>query len=155
MKLQTELSALALPTTAEVMVGIDIGSTTVKILVVRGGEVVYSCYERHFSRVREKTLELMEEIAPLLRDAPFTLAITGSAGYGMARTASLPFVQEVFATGETVRRLQPDTNVVVELGGEDAKVIFFDGGTDERMNGSCAGGTGALSTRWPPCWTFR
>ena len=74
-------------------------------------------------------------------------AISGSAGIGLAEAARLPFQQEVFVVGELVRALAPDTNVVVELGGEDAKIIFFDratGGMDERMNGSCAGGTGAF-----------
>ena len=125
-------------------VGIDIGSTTAKLVVAEGGEILFAKYERHFSRVRVKTVELLEEIAPLLAGKSFSLAISGSAGMGMATQAGLPFVQEVFATAETVKHLEPDTDAVIELGGEDAKIIFFDGGTDERMNGSCAGGTGAF-----------
>ena len=124
--------------------GIDIGSTTVKLALVGPGGVEYTKYERHFSQVRGKTLELVQEIRPLLEAGPFTVAISGSAGMGVAEAAGLPFVQEVYATGEAVKRLEPDTSVVIELGGEDAKVIFYDGGVDERMNGSCAGGTGAF-----------
>ena len=124
--------------------GIDIGSTTAKVVLARGEEIQYECYERHFSQVRQKTLEILTRLQDLIGDEPVRVAVSGSAGLGLARAAGLPFVQEVFATGETVRHLEPDTNVVVELGGEDAKVIFFDGGTDERMNGTCAGGTGAF-----------
>ena len=124
--------------------GIDIGSTTAKIVLLRQGKPVYEKYERHLSRVREKTLELIQEIQPLLEEEPFTVALSGSAGLGVAEAAGIPFVQEVYATGEVVRQLEPDASAVIELGGEDAKVIFFAGGVDERMNGSCAGGTGAF-----------
>ena len=124
--------------------GIDIGSTTAKIVVAEGGTVLYEAYQRHFSQVRQKTLELLAEAAPFVGERHFTAAISGSAGLGLAESAGVPFVQEVFATGEVVRRLEPDAAAVVELGGEDAKIIFFDGGIDERMNGSCAGGTGAF-----------
>ncbi len=124
--------------------GIDIGSTTAKIVVAEGTNILYAKYERHFSQVRQKTQELIQEVASLLQEAPFTVAISGSAGLGMAAAAELPFVQEVYATGQVVKALQPDANAVIELGGEDAKVIFFQGGTDQRMNGTCAGGTGAF-----------
>ncbi|MBE6594900.1 MAG: 2-hydroxyglutaryl-CoA dehydratase [Ruminococcaceae bacterium] len=128
----------------EMRLGIDIGSTTAKVVLEQDGELLYQCYERHFSQVRQKTTEILYRLREQIGDAPLKVAVSGSAGLGLARAAELPFVQEVFATGETIRRMQPDTNVVVELGGEDAKVIFFDGGTDERMNGTCAGGTGAF-----------
>ena len=124
--------------------GIDIGSTTAKAVLVEDGRILYEKYQRHFSQVRQKTLELLEEAAAVAGDRPFTAAISGSAGLGLAESAGVPFVQEVFATGEVVRALEPDVSAVVELGGEDAKIIFFDGGIDERMNGSCAGGTGAF-----------
>ncbi len=127
-----------------VTLGIDVGSTTAKIVVVKNGEVKYERYERHFSQVRQKTLELVQDAAEFLQGETILPAISGSAGLGEARAAGIPFVQEVFATGEAVRRFAPDTDVVVELGGEDAKIIFFRGGMDERMNGSCAGGTGAF-----------
>ena len=126
------------------LLGIDIGSTTAKIVLTRDGETVYQKYERHFSRVREKTEELLEEMRGIVGDAPLKAAISGSAGLGLAEAAGLPFIQEVYATGEVVKKLEPDTSAVIELGGEDAKIIFFRGGTDERMNGSCAGGTGAF-----------
>lgn len=124
--------------------GIDIGSTTVKVVLVEDGKVTYECYERHYSFVRRKTLEIIKDMSALLDGKSFTVAVSGSAGLGLAKAADLPFVQEVFATGETVKMLEPDTNAVIELGGEDAKIIFFKGGCDERMNGSCAGGTGAF-----------
>ena len=128
----------------ELTLGIDIGSTTAKIVVVDKGTILFEKYQRHFSQVRQKTLELLDEAAPYVGDRAFTAAISGSAGLGLAESAGVSFVQEVFATGEVVRRLEPDASAVIELGGEDAKIIFFDGGIDERMNGSCAGGTGAF-----------
>ena len=124
--------------------GVDIGSTTVKVVLTEGDRVLYSRYERHLSQVRQKTLELVRGIEELLCEEPFTVALSGSAGLGLSEAAGLPFVQEVYATGEFVKEYEPDTSVVIELGGEDAKVIFLAGGTDERMNGSCAGGTGAF-----------
>ena len=127
-----------------ISVGIDIGSTTAKIVAVDNGTVLFECYERHLSMVRKKALELLEDLEDVVGNRPLRVAVSGSAGLGLANAAGLPFVQEVFATGETVKRLAPDTSAVIELGGEDAKVIFFEGGMDERMNGSCAGGTGAF-----------
>ena len=124
--------------------GIDIGSTTAKVVLSEGGRILYEKYERHLSQVRQKTLEMLEEMRPQLAGRSFYAAVSGSAGLGMAEAAGIPFVQEVYATAEAVRRFEPDTSVVIELGGEDAKVIFFDHGLDERMNGSCAGGTGAF-----------
>ena len=128
----------------ELSVGLDIGSTTVKLVAARGTDVIYSRYERHFSQVRQCALHLLEQAAPTLGGERFCFALSGSAGLGLAESAGLPFVQEVYATGRAVARLWPETDVAVELGGEDAKVIFFTGGADQRMNGSCAGGTGAF-----------
>lgn len=125
-------------------VGIDIGSTTVKVVVVRDGDIIFHRYERHLSRVRPKTLELIRLAKDRLTGEPFTVALSGSAGLGLAKAAGLEFIQEVFATGEVVKKTAPDTDAVIELGGEDAKIIFFTGGLEERMNGSCAGGTGAF-----------
>ncbi len=130
-----------------VSIGIDIGSTTAKVVVSKNDEIVFRKYERHFSQVRQKTLEIIKEAKEHLEGETFKVAISGSAGLGVAKSADIPFVQEVFATGELVRKALPDTDVVIELGGEDAKIIFFDkktGGFEERMNGSCAGGTGAF-----------
>ena len=131
--------------------GIDIGSTTAKLVLARANDdgsadvehIIYETYERHFSRVREKILELLDAL-PLDGSVAVSAAISGSAGLGLSQAIGVPFVQEVFATGEVVRVLAPDTSAVVELGGEDAKIIFFDGAMDERMNGTCAGGTGAF-----------
>lgn len=131
-------------TQGNLLLGIDIGSTTAKLALIDDGELIYSRYERHFSQVRQKTLEMVEAIRELLEGRSFSVAVSGSAGLGMANAARLSFVQEVYATAECVRCLQPDTDAVIELGGEDAKIIFFTGGLDERMNGSCAGGTGAF-----------
>ena len=126
------------------LVGIDIGSTTAKVVVVKEGRTVYKKYERHLSQVRQKTLEMLKSAAEYIGDGKIKVAVSGSAGLGMANAAGLCFVQEVFATGEVVKKYAPETDTVIELGGEDAKVIFFKGGTDERMNGTCAGGTGAF-----------
>ena len=131
-------------TFGKLLVGIDIGSTTAKLAVIDNGELIYSQYERHYSQVRQKTLEMTQTIAHLLCGRSFTVAVSGSAGLGMANAAGLSFVQEVYATAESVRCMEPDADAVIELGGEDAKIIFFKGGLDERMNGTCAGGTGAF-----------
>ena len=125
-------------------VGVDIGSTTAKIVIRDGEEVLYKKYERHYSQVRQKTLELLKEAEPFLSDKKIKIAISGSAGLGVAEIARLQFVQEVYATFALVEEKEPDTEVVIELGGEDAKIIFLKGGVDERMNGTCAGGTGAF-----------
>ena len=124
--------------------GIDIGSTTAKVVLRRGDDILLEKYERHFSQVREKTAELLQLVKSVAGTAYMDTAISGSAGLGLAEAAGIPFVQEVFATGEVIKSKEPDASCVIELGGEDAKIIFFDGGIDERMNGSCAGGTGAF-----------
>ena len=124
--------------------GIDVGSTTAKIVLLDDDKIIYERYERHHSKVREKIIDMIEELKSVVSDKPISLSISGSAGLGIAEAAKIPFIQEVFATGEVVKTLEPDTSCVIELGGEDAKIIFFNGGVDERMNGSCAGGTGAF-----------
>ncbi|MDR0903833.1 MAG: acyl-CoA dehydratase activase [Ruminococcus sp.] len=130
--------------TNKLYVGVDVGSTTVKIAVIdEDRSVLYTKYERHFSKVRETVVRQLNEAAKLL-SGTFAMTITGSAGLGIAEAADLPFVQEVYAAYEAVERRFPDTDVVIELGGEDAKIIFLTGGIEQRMNGSCAGGTGAF-----------
>lgn len=124
--------------------GVDIGSTTVKTVILDDGKIIWSKYQRHFSKVRETAAEQVEEIGKMFPDARFKLAITGSAGLGLANAASLPFVQEVHSAFISVKHDYPDADCVIELGGEDAKIIFLTGGTEQRMNGSCAGGTGAF-----------
>ena len=124
--------------------GIDIGSTTVKLAAVKDGTIVYRRYERHFSKVREKACELLRDAENVLRGETLKTAITGSAGLGVAKASGIDFVQEVFATRRAVGVHVPQADVVIELGGEDAKIIFLTGQLEERMNGSCAGGTGAF-----------
>lgn len=128
----------------EYYLGIDIGSTTAKLVLLCDDEIIEEIYERHFSQVREKTMEMLSRIAPKIRGEKVRVAVSGSAGLGLATEIGIDFVQEVYAEGEVVKNIEPDTSCVIELGGEDAKIIFFDGGTDERMNGSCAGGTGSF-----------
>ena len=127
-------------------VGLDIGSTTIKCVVLNdAGQIVYSTYERHFSHILEKGRALLEKVAAeYLPDGRAYLAISGSAGMGLADSCKVPFVQEVFATRVAANRLAPGTDCIIELGGEDAKILFLTNGTEVRMNGSCAGGTGAF-----------
>ncbi|MBE6540944.1 MAG: 2-hydroxyglutaryl-CoA dehydratase [Ruminococcaceae bacterium] len=124
--------------------GIDVGSTTAKLALVDAGKCIYSTYERHFARIRQTLSRMLSDAKKVIGEREFTVAVSGSAGLGLAEAAEIPFVQEVWATSEVIKKMDPDTSVVIELGGEDAKIIFFDGGTDERMNGTCAGGTGAF-----------
>ena len=127
-------------------IGLDIGSTTLKCVVVDdAGTILFRSYQRHFSLITQKTEELLTEIKETLpgaAEAP--VVISGSAGMGLADDMGIPFVQEVYATRIAAGRLAPDTDVVIELGGEDAKILFLSGGMEVRMNGSCAGGTGAF-----------
>ena len=126
-------------------VGIDIGSTTVKVVVLdEDHKLLFRSYERHYSKARERACETLRSIEDMLRGKDVRLVVTGSAGLGVAKAAGLDFVQEVYATAAAVNTYIPDTDAVIELGGEDAKIIFFGGALEERMNGSCAGGTGAF-----------
>ena len=125
-------------------IGIDIGSTTVKVVVLdEQNKLLFRSYERHMSKTRERTLETLHSIEDLLAGRDIQVTVTGSAGLGVANAAHLDFVQEVYATAAAVNTFIPGTDAVIELGGEDAKVIFFHP-LEERMNGSCAGGTGAF-----------
>ncbi len=124
--------------------GIDVGSTTVKTVILKNDEIIYTKYERHFSKVRETVAEQLGIIAEQYPGALFRSAITGSAGLGIAQASGVEFVQEVYSAFVAVNKRYPETDVVVELGGEDAKIIFLTGGVEQRMNGSCAGGTGAF-----------
>ena len=127
-------------------IGLDIGSTTIKCVVLDDAlNITYKTYERHFSHIVEKAAELVQRMhTEVLHGAPAQLSISGSAGMGLADACGVPFVQEVFATRVAAKRYAPDADVVIELGGEDAKILFLTGGTEVRMNGSCAGGTGAF-----------
>ena len=127
-------------------VGLDIGSTTIKCVVLSDeGELLYSDYERHYSHILEKSEELLGRVcAGYVPGGRARLAISGSAGMGMADAVGVPFVQEVYATRVAANRLSPGTDCIIELGGEDAKILFLTGAMEVRMNGSCAGGTGAF-----------
>ncbi|WP_422487285.1 acyl-CoA dehydratase activase-related protein [Gudongella sp. DL1XJH-153] len=127
-------------------IGLDVGSTTLKCVVLdEKDNLIFHSYERHFSQIREKTVVLLNEIMnkfPEVKEA--SLSISGSAGMGMAEKHGVPFIQEVYATRLAVMREVEGTDVVIELGGEDAKILFLSNGLEVRMNGSCAGGTGAF-----------
>jgi len=127
-------------------IGLDIGSTTIKCVALDDQDrIVYKTYERHFSQIVEKSAELLQRIAKEIPGSENALiAVSGSAGMGLADGCGLPFVQEVYATRAAARRLCPGVDVIVELGGEDAKILFLSGTMEVRMNGSCAGGTGAF-----------
>ena len=127
-------------------VGLDIGSTTIKCVVLDEHDaLLYSTYERHYSHILEKAQELLRRIdAEQMHGQKALLSISGSAGMGLADSCGVPFVQEVFSTRVAVKRFVPATDCVIELGGEDAKILFLTNGTEVRMNGSCAGGTGAF-----------
>jgi predicted CoA-substrate-specific enzyme activase len=127
------------------LLGIDVGSTTVKTAVLSPeGKTLFTNYERHFSKVREASFKQLQQLEKDYGKVPFKVCITGSAGLGLAEKAKLPFVQEVQGAFLAVQKYYPQADVVIELGGEDAKIIFLTGGLEERMNGSCAGGTGAF-----------
>ena len=129
----------------ELRIGIDIGSTTVKVVVLdEQNRLLFRSYERHFSKARERAAQTLRSLREMLSGKQVRLTVTGSAGLGVAKAAGLAFVQEVYATAAAVNTYIPDTDAVIELGGEDAKIIFFGGALEERMNGSCAGGTGAF-----------
>ena len=126
-------------------IGIDVGSTTVKIVILNQENVViYKNYVRHFSEVKNTLLFELKEIIKQIGDIKVKVAITGSAGLGLAQKSNIDFVQEVHSAFLSVKKYYPDTDCVIELGGEDAKIIFLTNGVEERMNGSCAGGTGAF-----------
>jgi predicted CoA-substrate-specific enzyme activase len=129
------------------MVGIDVGSTTVKLVATdSSGTLAFGRYERHRSDVRAALAGLLEEAAGALgaRGAAVTITVTGSAGIGEAERLGLPFVQEVMACTSAVEAFLPKADVAIELGGEDAKITYFGDQLEQRMNGSCAGGTGAF-----------
>ncbi|MCL2368608.1 MAG: acyl-CoA dehydratase activase, partial [Oscillospiraceae bacterium] len=128
-----------------IKIGIDIGSTTVKVVLLdEHNTLLYRAYARHYSKVREEAANQLRLVAERLKGQVVRPLITGSAGLGVSKVCDVPFVQEVYATAAAVRAYIPDTDAVIELGGEDAKIIFFGNTLEERMNGSCAGGTGSF-----------
>ncbi len=126
------------------LLGIDVGSTTVKVAVIdEQGSILYKSYVRHFAKVKQTVLDELTTVANRF-GGDFRAAITGSAGLGLSQRSKIDFVQEVQAAFTAIRTYYPQADAAVELGGEDAKIIFITGGTEQRMNGSCAGGTGAF-----------
>ena len=126
--------------------GIDIGSTTVKIAVLdQDNEVLFSDYERHFANIQETLSDLLGRALYKLGPIQVSPVITGSGGLSLAKHLGVPFVQEVIAVSTALQDYAPQTDVAIELGGEDAKIIYFEGGNvEQRMNGVCAGGTGSF-----------
>ena len=125
--------------------GIDIGSTTIKLIILdEHNHLIYKKYMRHFSEIYQSLHDNLILIADILQNHKFTCAITGSAGMGMASNLNMPFVQEVIACSKAVKTWIPQTDVAVELGGEDAKITYFGNAPEQRMNGVCAGGTGSF-----------
>lgn len=125
--------------------GIDIGSTTIKLyLTDENDQCLYSTYQRHYSDVQESLKRMIKEVIDQLGDQPIKVAMTGSGGLALSKALNINFIQEVIACTATVEKYIPETDVVIELGGEDAKITYFEGTLEQRMNGSCAGGTGAF-----------
>ncbi|AWW26334.1 2-hydroxyacyl-CoA dehydratase [Acetobacterium sp. KB-1] len=125
--------------------GIDIGSTTIKVVVIDGkNEIIYEEYRRHLSNIKVTIVNLLKETYQKLGDLETRVCVTGSGGLMISQWLGIPFVQEVVASTLAVDRVIPKTEVAIELGGEDAKITFFTGTIEQRMNGTCAGGTGAF-----------
>ncbi|MBF1273361.1 BadF/BadG/BcrA/BcrD ATPase family protein, partial [Oribacterium sinus] len=125
--------------------GIDIGSTTVKVAILdQEKNLLFSDYRRHFANIQETLADLLEEAKEALGDCSLTCMVTGSGGLSLAKHMGQPFCQEVVAVANSLKEFYPKTDVAIELGGEDAKIIYFKGGIDQRMNGICAGGTGSF-----------
>ena len=125
--------------------GIDIGSTTVKLILLdQKDHILYSRYERHMSNVFETVVDLLKKMYEELGDVKLRPVITGSGGLSLANLLGIPFEQEVITCSAAVETLIPQTDVAIELGGEDAKITFYGQTIEQRMNGTCAGGTGAF-----------
>lgn len=131
-----------------IRIGLDVGSTTMKCVVLdQNQKIIYKDYRRHRSNIKEVAMQFVDDIKDHLKDIDdkdIRLAVTGSAGIGLSEAYNIPFIQEVIASQIAVTDLHGDIDVAIELGGEDAKILFFTGGSEVRMNGSCAGGTGAF-----------
>lgn len=126
-------------------VGIDIGSTTVKVVILnKRKELIYSRYERHYAEIKKKLQEILKDSSIILKDAQLTIMITGSGGMSIANHIGVTFTQEVIAATQAIKTYHPETDVAIELGGEDAKITYFKDGIEQRMNGTCAGGTGSF-----------
>ena len=126
-------------------VGLDVGSTTVKIVIMDDNlKTIYTDYKRHFSDTKNTVCSVLEDLCSKYSNYKFTIALTGSGAMSASQFLELPFIQEVVSCKRSVEKYIPQTDVVIELGGEDAKIIYFDKSIEQRMNGTCAGGTGAF-----------
>ena len=129
----------------EYRAGIDIGSTTVKLVVLDADDhILYGEYRRHMAKTQETLAALLREAMATLGDCALKVKITGSGAINLGKALKMEFIQEVVAVATALKRVAPQTDVAIELGGEDAKIIYFTGGLEERMNGVCAGGTGSF-----------
>ncbi len=125
--------------------GIDVGSTTVKLVVLdENGQMIFGQYQRHLSHTQRALSDLLKQARAALGECALELRATGSGAINLAKALGIPFVQEVVAVAQALERVAPQVDVAIELGGEDAKIIYFKGGLEERMNGVCAGGTGSF-----------
>lgn len=125
-------------------IGLDIGSTTIKAVVLQGDSMIYQRYQRHHSDIHGSLVQMFNELASSFPQAQGRVAVTGSGGVSVAKNLDLYFVQEVIAETEAVQKYYPGTDVIIELGGEDAKIAFLRPNLEQRMNGTCAGGTGSF-----------
>ena len=139
------ISIMELLKKAAKRLGIDIGSTTVKIAILDDeNNIIFSDYERHYANIQETLASLLVKAKAALGEIELSPTITGSGGLSLAKHLELPFVQEVVAVATSLNDYAPQTDVAIELGGEDAKIIYFTNGVEQRMNGICAGGTGSF-----------
>lgn len=135
-----------------IRIGIDVGSTTVKVAILNDDDkLIYGDYQRHRADIRSTIINVVNKALDYLEkqvaggvNHPVTVKVTGSGGLSVSQWLNIPFIQEVIAATTSVKKLIPQTDVVIELGGEDAKITYFKGGVEQRMNGTCAGGTGAF-----------
>src|SRR5574344_1742177 len=111
--------------------GIDVGSTTIKVVLLdEEKKILYSDYQRHLSLIKEKSAEMLAKVKPFTKDEKVTISISGSAGMGVATECNINFVQEVYATRVAAKEYEPDTDTIIELGGEDAKILFLSNGLE-------------------------
>jgi predicted CoA-substrate-specific enzyme activase len=135
-------------------IGLDVGSTTAKIVVINeNGDLVYTSYRRHLANVKGAIEAFLNELKSTLTTEKFTLSITGSVGLGVSERYNIPFVQEVIAASEFTKKVHPEISTIIDIGGEDAKIVYLNDGqvSDLRMNGNCAGGTGAFIDQMALC----
>ena len=126
-------------------IGVDIGSTTVKMVVVdKMKNALFTAYERHYSDTKKTLSELLDKVTDKFKNNKFTLVFTGSGAISLSNHLKIPFVQEVIACKNAIKENSSAVDVAIELGGEDAKIIYFGQTIEQRMNGTCAGGTGAF-----------